>query len=104
MKTKFFAHSIIVVAIASFFLQPVAKTSITGKIKPVNAAEVVWAISGKDTVRATVMSGSFTLEVGPGTYKLVVEGKTPYKNVEMLNLEVRQNQVLDVGEILLQTN
>lgn len=104
MKTKLFAHSIIAIAIVSFLSQPVEKTSITGKVKPVSAAETVWAISGKDTVRATVISGSFTLEVAPGTYKLVVEGKTPYKNVEMLNLEVRQNQILDVGEILLQVN
>jgi hypothetical protein len=104
MKTNFFTYSIIVVAIASAFSQPVEKTSITGKIKPVNAAEVVWAISGKDTVRATIISGAFTVEIAPGTYKLVVEGKTPYKNVEMLNLEVRQNQALDVGEILLQAN
>jgi hypothetical protein len=76
--------------------------TITGKISPADGAESVWAIAATDTLKTAAVGGNFSLQVKPGTYKLFVSAKTPYKNVLLDNLEVKESQVLDVGEIILQ--
>jgi hypothetical protein len=80
----------------------VQQTSITGKISPEAAAELVWAVNGKDTLKTMLMAGNFSLQVKPATYTLFVNAKAPYKNVSLGNLEVKLNQVLNVGEIILE--
>jgi hypothetical protein len=80
----------------------VASGTITGKTSPAEGAESVWAIAPADTLKTAVVGGNFSLQVKPGTYKLFVSAKTPYKNVLLDNLEVKESQVLDVGEIILQ--
>ena len=89
----------------SFHLQEYSayqQTSITGKISPEGAAETALIINAKDTVKTPVVWGNFSQQVKPGTYKLIVSAKAPFKNVSLGNLEVRQNHVLDVGELILQ--
>ena len=78
------------------------QTSITGKISPADGADVVWIVSRTDSVKAGVVAGSFAVQVKPGTYKLIVDAKDPYKDIQLDNLEVKQNQTFDVGEIILQ--
>lgn len=80
----------------------VQQTSIRGRISPEAAAVVVWAVSGKDTLKTMIIAGSFSLQVKPGTFTLFVNAKPPYKNVSLGNLEVKLNQVLNVGEIILE--
>jgi len=77
------------------------QTSITGKIVPADQAEIVFAI-GTDTVKAIPVMGTFSLQVKPGMYRLFVNAKDPYKDFQMDNLEVKEGQTLDVGEIVLQ--
>src|SRR6266496_2341429 len=89
----------------SFHLQEYSafqQTLITGKISPEDAAETALIIVAKDTLKTPITWGNFSLQVKPGTYKLFVSAKAPYKNVSMSNLEVKQNHVLDVGELILQ--
>jgi hypothetical protein len=83
----------------SFQLQ---KTSIAGKISPRSGADIVNVIGVKDSVKVAVVDGNFIAQVKPGRYKLIVTTKSPFKNALLDNLEVRQNQVLNVGEIILQ--
>ena len=78
------------------------QTSITGKISPADGAEVVWAIGITDSVKAMVALGSFSIQVKPGLYKLIVDAKEPLKDAQLDNLDVKENQLLDVGEIILQ--
>ena len=78
------------------------QTSITGKISPADGAEVVWAIGITDSVKAMVALGSFSIQVKPGLYKLIVDAKEPLKDAQLDNLDVKENQILDVGEIILQ--
>jgi len=78
------------------------QSSITGRIKPDDGAEAVWAINGKDSLRQPVTGGGFSIDVKPGIYKLIVDAKEPYKDVYMENLEVKQGLPLDVGDIYLQ--
>jgi hypothetical protein len=78
------------------------QSSITGKVSPSEAAETAWVISAKDTLKTTIVWGNFSLQANPGIYKLIVSAKAPYKNISLGNLEVRQNRILDIGEIILQ--
>jgi hypothetical protein len=78
------------------------QSAITGRISPANAAENVWVISANDSIRAGVASGNFSVLVKPGTYKLFVDAKDPFKDVLLDNLDVKSNQALDIGEIILQ--
>ncbi|MBL7742301.1 MAG: hypothetical protein JNN00_02395 [Chitinophagaceae bacterium] len=77
-------------------------TSITGKVSPPGEAEMVKIISGKDSLKIALVSGNFFAQVKPGKYKLIVNTKVRYKEVQLDNLVVKQNQALDVGEIILQ--
>lgn len=90
-------------AILSFSAMKVlAPTGITGKVTPVDGAEAVWAIKDADSVKTAVSSeGAFSLEVKPGTYKLVVSAKAPYKNAEISQVIVTADNSTDVGEIKL---
>ena len=77
------------------------RSAISGRISPADGVEQVMVISGKDTARTLPSAGNFTLEVKPGVHQLVVDAKTPYKDVLLDNLNVTENEVLDLGEITL---
>ena len=80
----------------------IQRTSITGKISPAGEAELVRIIGINDSVKVEVVSGNFFAQVKPGKYKLIVKTRGPYKDAQLDNLEVKQNQALDIGEIILQ--
>ena len=80
----------------------VQDSAITGKVTPPDGVEYVWAISGTDSLKATATDGSFSLTVKPGTYKVVVDAKDPYKDAVLENVEVKDGQNSDLGEIRLQ--
>ena len=76
--------------------------TVKGKVTPADAAVTVWLISATDTLKAPVDQGSFSVnDVKPGTYKLVVEAKPPYKNAAKEGVTVADGQPSDVGEIKL---
>jgi hypothetical protein len=77
------------------------RTMITGRVSPADGVNVVWVISGKDSLKAPTSAGLFSFEVKPGVHNLVVDAVNPYKDVVMDNLTVSENEVLDVGEIVL---
>ncbi len=85
--------------ILSFNVAP--QSAITGKITPADAAEAVWAIGATDSVKSGISAGAFSMQVKPGTYKLVVDAKAPRKDVLLENIEVK-GQPVDVGEIVVQ--
>ena len=102
MKKRMLTVGILAASVATLFSFAKMQASITGKVRPGEGAETVWAISAMDSTKATVSSGTFTLNVKPGIYKVVVDAKDPYKDVTLENLEVKQDQPLNVGEIVLQ--
>ncbi len=80
----------------------IAPSGISGKVTPADAAEAVWAIKDADTVKTTVSSeGAFNIEVAPGTWKLVISAKAPYRNAEIKELVVAADKNTEVGEIKL---
>lgn len=97
--------SVVIGSPASFKIErsfKVQMTSIAGKISPHNGADIVKIVGKKDSIRVAVVSGNFIAQVRPGKYRLIVNSRAPYKNAQLDNLEVKQNQVLDIGEIILQ--
>lgn len=103
MKKSMLTCGIIAASIAGLFaFTTVSQSSITGKVTPADGAEAVWAYGATDSTKGTVSSGAFTIDVKPGTYRIVVDAKEPYKDVTLENLEVKEGQPLDVGEIVLQ--
>jgi hypothetical protein len=108
MKKGIFACFIAALIVAnpfSFCIEPYPRsqtTFITGKISPAEACETIWLIQAKDTLKTPVVWGNFSRQVKPGVYKLLVGANPPFKNVSIGNLQVKQNHVLDVGEIILE--
>lgn len=101
MKRRMLSLGIVLAFAAGLFAFSNFQSGITGKVAPADGAEAVWAISGSDTIKGTISDGAFNVSVKPGTYKLVVDAKDPYKDAVLENLQVT-DQVLDVGEIQLQ--
>ena len=81
------------------FLNP--KTAITGKVNPAYGAETVWLMGERDSLKTGVSDGQFYFDVKAGAYKLTVQARPPYKDVVLDNLVVKQDETLDVGEIIL---
>lgn len=73
--------------------------SIKGKITPSDVAGVVWAVSGTDTLKTFVSSGSFEVTAKPGTYKVIIDVADPYKDVVKENVLVADGTATDLGDV-----
>jgi hypothetical protein len=108
MKKGFLACFIAALIVSnplSFRIEPyphLERTSIAGKISPADASETILIIHQKDTMKSPVVWGNFSRQLKPGVYKLLVCAKTPFRNVSIGNLVVKENHILDVGELILQ--
>jgi len=77
--------------------------SIKGMVSPADGAVRAWAESSTDTLKADIVSGSFEItNVKPGTYKVIIEAKPPYRNASKDNIEVSDGKATDAGEIKLE--
>jgi len=103
MKAKRLLLAAIVIAATGLFaFNSITEGSIKGKVSPGDAAVRAWAESSSDTLNVPVQNGTF--EIGnakPGTYKIVIEAKPPYKNTAKDGVVVADGQPTDVGEIVL---
>ena len=77
-------------------------SSISGKIIPPEGSEMVWASSGRDSLRTAVLNGAFVFTAKPGTWRILVIGKAPFKDAVLERVEVKEGQNTDLGEIRLQ--
>jgi hypothetical protein len=100
MKTKITIGLTSLVAALILSFAP-AKSGIVGKLNPIDGAELVWVLGSSDSLKMVPAQGQFFFDVKPGVYKLVVDAKEPYKDVLLENLQVKQDETLDVGEIPL---
>ncbi|HEX6193792.1 MAG TPA: hypothetical protein VFZ42_15565 [Chitinophagaceae bacterium] len=94
----FFVLAVLVMTGIAFFTP---KTAIVGKVNPADGAETVWLMGERDSLKTGVSDGQFFFEVKPGAYKLMVQARPPYKDAVLDNLVVKQEETLDVGEIIL---
>ena len=104
MKPTQLKLAAIAIAIAGLFaFNSLTSGSIRGKVSPSDGAVRAWAESTSDTLNAPIQNGVFEISnVKPGSYKLVIEAKPPYRNAAKDGIAVMDGQPTDVGEIPLQ--
>jgi len=77
--------------------------SIRGSVTPAEGGVRAWAESATDTLRAPIINGSYEItDAKPGTYKVIIEAKPPYRNVAKDGIIVGDGQAADAGEIKLE--
>lgn len=77
--------------------------SLKGTVTPAEGAIRAWALSSTDTLKAAISNGGFEIaDAKPGSYRLIIEAKPPYKNQAKESVTVTDGQVTDVGEIKLE--
>jgi Polysaccharide lyase family 4, domain II len=103
MKISKWGGLALAIATAGLFaFSAISNGSIKGKVSPANAATQAWIVSATDTLRASVSNGMFEIpNVKPGTYRLIIEAKPPFKNASKESVIVNDGQVNDLGEIVL---
>jgi uncharacterized membrane protein len=101
MKTLLAAAAFSLLTTVALSFSDKAKTSIVGKVSPADATEMVWAVGPNDSLKMVVNQGQFYFDVKPGTYKVVIDAREPYKDVLLDNLLVKADETLDLGEIQL---
>ena len=101
--TKLKLGAIAFAAAGIFSFHPMFSGSIKGTVSPADGATRAWAESSTDTVKATIINGSYELtDVKPGTYKVIIEAKPPYKNAAKDGIMVQDGQSADAGDIRLE--
>lgn len=101
VKLKLAALSIAAVSLFAFtqFRAGVIK----GLVTPAEGASNAWAVSATDTLKATIDKGTFSIaDAPPGTYRVIIEAKPPFKNAAKDGVTVTDGQTTDVGEIKLE--
>ena len=76
--------------------------SIKGIVVPTDGGSAAWAVSATDTFKAGVVQGSFEiLNVKPGTYRVIIEAKAPYKSAQKDSVQVGEGMAADAGTFML---
>lgn len=102
-KVKITLLAFIVMAMGMLAFNSIQTGSIKGTINPAEGGNYAWAISGTDTLSTGITQGAFVItDVKPGTYRLIIQGVSPYKNATRENVEVKDGEATDVGEIMLE--
>lgn len=94
---------ITIVAAALFAFTHLRAGSIKGTVSPAEAGVRAWAESASDTIKAPIINGAYEIsDAKPGTYKVIIEAKPPYKNIAKDGIMVSDGQAVDAGEIKLE--
>lgn len=98
--------SLVALSIATaglFAFTSIQTGSIKGTVSPADGATRAWALSGTDTLKASIDKGAFEITgAKAGSYRLIIEAKPPYKNAAKDGVTVADGQPTDVGEIKLE--
>ena len=77
-------------------------SSLHATILPAEAAEKVWAVQGKDSIKMAGIDGVYYLPtVNPGRWQLHIEAKKPYRNTRFEEVTVGPGMEKDLGAIQL---
>ena len=79
-------------------------TLVSGSVNPTDAGLRAWVFSATDTLTSSIESnGRFQISnVKAGHYRLLIEGKPPYRNVVKEGIVVTDGAPVDVGTIDMQ--
>ena len=104
MKKAKLALLSLAIAVAGLvsFRQP-ATSLIRGKVTPAFYGVHAWAISDHDTLYTTIADGNFEFSINePGTYRIVIEARSPYRHMAKDGIIVNAGQETNLGELPLQ--
>ena len=104
MKNAKMSMAALAFAAAGLFAFNAVRTgSVKGTVNPADAAVRAWALSSTDTLKAEINKGTFEItDAPPGTYRVIIEAKPPYKNAAKDGVTVADGQATDIGEIKLE--
>jgi hypothetical protein len=97
--------SVVLAGPLSFQQGMVAKnqeTSVTGVVSPSANATSVSIVGKSSTITVNLVAGRFFAKVKRGRYKLIVHTNGKNRVAQLDNVEVKKNQALDIGEIMIQ--
>ncbi|HEX4373971.1 MAG TPA: carboxypeptidase regulatory-like domain-containing protein [Puia sp.] len=95
--------ALVVIAASLFAFRNLQTGSIKGIVSPSNGAVRAWAETMSDTLKADVVNGSYEIiNVKPGTYRVIIEAKPPFRNAAKENVIVIDGHATDAGEIKLE--
>ncbi len=101
--THFKVAAVTIAAAGLFAFSNLRSGSIKGTVSPADGATRAWAESSTDTLKALVINGSYEItDAKPGTYKVIIEAKPPYRNAAKDGITVSDGQAADAGEIRLE--
>jgi len=101
--TNFRLAAVTVAAAGLFAFSSLKSGSIKGTVSPAEGATRAWAESSTDTLKALIINGAYEItDAKPGTYKVIIEAKPPYKNAAKDGVSVTDGQPTDAGEIKLE--
>ena len=104
MKIRIAIAALLIGLITCLFSFSFQQSTIIGRVNPVEGAELLWAINSNNTDSVKSIAGTdgrFAIAVKPGTYRIVVVAKAPYKNTTVENILAREGETTDTGEIML---
>jgi hypothetical protein len=104
MVKSFLKYAACIVPLTAVFaFTNVFEGAIKGSVVPAEGANLVMAISGKDTISSPITDGTFFLaKVKPGTYSVWFKGVAPFKDTPVEGVAVVEGSTTDMGEIKLQ--
>jgi len=104
MKNAIVQLGMVLIGVTSVHAVKLLQTSsLHTKIFPGEAAEEVWAVQGRDSVRMQCSDGDYYLTTAnPGRWKVYVDAKRPYKSVYLEVQDIKPGTDRDLGIITLQ--
>ena len=88
---------------AIFAFNVITAGSIKGTVVPADGASRAWALSATDTFRGSITNGAYEIkDIKPGSYRVIIEARPPYKNAAKDSVVVMDGQASEVGEIKLE--
>ncbi len=103
MKRAFSVVAVVLIMAGIIYsFTPRQTAYINGRVIPAEGADMVWAVNERDSIGARPADGQFSIKVKAGWYQVYVIAKSPYKNVQLNKLEVKEGSTIDLGEIRLE--
>ena len=104
MKNAMVQLGLVLIGVSSVHAVKLLQTStLHARVYPATAADKVWAIHGKDSIRMIPNDDGqyYLITVHPGSWGLKVDAKKPYKDVYIKAIDVRPGTEKDLGEFTL---
>ena len=79
-------------------------SSLHARVYPATAAEKVWAIHGKDSLKmmGTDDGQYYLVTIHPGSWELRVDARKPYKDIYIKAIDVEPGKEKDLGQFTLE--